>query len=97
MKTSSNILLAIGLAVARHQLADAMSSWGLLAPRQPSPTLRPSNWPTNLAYLGTGIVVGGVAALLLAPATGQVTRAQLSKKAAEVLAEVAAGAPDAAT
>jgi hypothetical protein len=89
---SKNLLLAIGLAVARHQLAEAMSSWGLLTPRQTGRAYRNSHWPENLAYLGTGLVVGGVAALLLAPASGQVTRAQLSKKAAEALAEVAAGA-----
>lgn len=94
MKTSTNILLAIGLAVARHQLADVISSWGLVAPR---PTQRDRNWPSNLACLGTGIAVGGVAALLLAPASGRVTRAQLSKAAAEVLAEVAADSPNDAT
>ncbi len=95
MKIPNNILLKIGLAVARQQLAGVMSNWGLLAgPRRQAPR---RDWPTNLAYLGTGLAVGGVAALLLAPASGQVTRAQLSKKVAEVLSEVAAEPSDGLT
>lgn len=45
---------------------------------------RRSSWPQNLTYLGAGIVVGGVTALLLAPSSGEETRARLVKKAGEL-------------
>lgn len=47
-------------------------------------TRRHSSWPQNLALLGAGALVGGVAALLLAPSSGQETRARLAKKAEEL-------------
>jgi hypothetical protein len=41
---------------------------------------RRSHVPENLAFLGVGIVVGGVAALLLAPMSGEETREKLTRK-----------------
>jgi hypothetical protein len=45
---------------------------------------RRSSWPQNLACLGAGIVVGGVGALLLAPASGAETRAKVAKRVEEL-------------
>jgi hypothetical protein len=78
-------LLSLGAAVAGTKLAqmvgqfdfdsalgNALGGIGLARRR--------SHIPENIAFLGIGIVVGGVAALLLAPASGEETRDKLSRK-----------------
>jgi hypothetical protein len=74
-------LLSLGAAVAGTKLAHLFSQIDLdhalgglgLARRR-------THIPENVAFLGIGIVVGGVAALLLAPASGEETRDKLTRK-----------------
>jgi hypothetical protein len=85
MHKARNTLLSIGAAVASTKLASAISDLqfnDLLRPLGLS--RRRMYWPQNLAYLGAGILVGGVTALLLAPSSGQVSRQRLAKKADEL-------------
>src|SRR5688572_15099610 len=74
-------LLSLGAAIAGTKLVhmftqfdveDALGRVGLARRR--------THVPENLAFLGAGIIVGGVAALLLAPASGEETGDKLSRK-----------------
>ena len=80
MKTKK-ALLSLGAAIAGSKLAhmitqidfdDTLGRVGLARRR--------THAPENLAFLGIGIVVGGVAALLLAPSSGEETREKLSRR-----------------
>jgi hypothetical protein len=85
MLKASNTLLSIGAAVASSKLASAISDLEFNDVLRPlGLSRRRMYWPQNLAYLGAGIVVGGVTALLLAPASGRVSRQRLAKKAEEL-------------
>lgn len=79
--TTKKALLSLGAAIAGSKLAqmvshldfdDALGRVGLAKRR--------THAPENLAFLGIGIVVGGVAALLLAPSSGEETREKLSRR-----------------
>ena len=78
---ASTIALSIGSALAAGALAkfstrldvdDVLSNVGL--------TRRRSHWLEHLAWLGAGAAVGAGSALLLAPSSGQRTRAELSRQ-----------------
>jgi hypothetical protein len=85
MKNVRNILLSIGAAIASTKIIRAVSDIELddvLAPVGLS--RRRSHIGTDLAMLGAGILVGGAAALIFAPMSGQETRRRLSEKADEL-------------
>jgi hypothetical protein len=85
MQPVRNVLLSVGIAMATRKLLRTFS--GLDADTLLGPiglTRRRSHWPENLAFIGAGIVVGGVTALLLAPGSGRETRAQVAKTAGKL-------------
>jgi hypothetical protein len=85
MTNMRNVLFSIGAAIASTKIIRAFSDLGLddvLAPVGLS--RRRSHVGTDLAMLGAGILVGGAAALIFAPASGQETRRRLSAKADEL-------------
>lgn len=85
MHTTRNILLSLGAAIASTKLVHLISGLELDDVLRPiGLAQRRGHWPNNLAFLGAGIVVGGVTALLLAPSSGQQARARLAKKADEL-------------
>lgn len=89
MQTTRNTLLSLGAAIATTKLARLVSALELDDVLRPvGLARRRRRWPDNLALVGAGILVGGVAALLLAPSSGAKTRARVASKAAE-LGEVA--------
>jgi hypothetical protein len=81
MLTNNKTLLSLGAAIAGTKLAQLITHFDVdhalggvgLARRR-------THIPENLAFLGAGIFVGGVAALLLAPCSGAETRDRLSHK-----------------
>lgn len=82
MHKARNTILSIGAAIASTKLASLISGLefdDVLRPMGLS--RRRAHWPENLAYLGAGIALGGVAALLLAPSSGQEARQRLARKA----------------
>ena len=88
MMKARNILLSIGAAIASTKLAhmisdieleDVLGTVGL--------SRRRTHVPENLAFLGAGILVGGAAALLLAPMSGEETRQRLAQKADDLRGE----------
>jgi hypothetical protein len=82
MHKTRNTLLSIGAAIASTKLASVISDFELNDALRPLGLARRRlYWPQSLAYLGAGIVVGGVTALLLAPSSGQVARRRLVEKA----------------
>jgi hypothetical protein len=85
MQTAKKTLISAAAGIATHQLTQLVSSWDLQRLLTPlGLTRRRSTWPTNLAFLGAGVLVGGVTALLLAPSSGEEARAKLAKKAGEL-------------
>jgi len=85
-----NVLLSVGVAIATRKILRTISSLDFDAMLRPiGLSQRRRHWPENLAFLGAGIVVGGVTALLLAPQSGEETRARVAKTAAK-LGEAAA-------
>ena len=85
MHRTRNILLSLGAAIASTKLVHLISDLELDDVLRPiGLSQRRGHWPQNLAFLGAGVVVGGVTALLLAPSSGQQTRARLAKKADEL-------------
>jgi hypothetical protein len=85
MHKTRNTLLSIGAAIASTKLASVISDFELNDALRPLGLARRRlYWPQSLAYLGAGIVVGGVTALLLAPSSGQVARQRIAKKADEL-------------
>ncbi len=89
MQNLKSTLLSLGAAIATTKLAHLVTSVELNDVLRPvGLSRRRAQWPSNLALLGAGIVVGGVAALLLAPSSGEQTRARVARKASE-LGEVA--------
>jgi YtxH-like protein len=85
MHRTRNALLSLGAAIASTKFAHLISDLDVDDVLRPiGLSRRRRHWPENLAFLGAGLVVGGVAALLLAPSSGQQTRAQLAKKADEL-------------
>jgi hypothetical protein len=89
MKNTKATLLSMGAAIASAKLSRAISTLELDDLLRPMGLeRRHAEWPAKLAFLGAGIVVGGVAALLLAPASGALTRTRLARKA-EALTEAA--------
>jgi hypothetical protein len=89
MQNPKNTLLSLGAAIATTKLAHLLSGLALNDVLRPvGLSRRRSQWPGHLAFLGAGIVVGGVTALLLAPSSGEQTRARVARKAGE-LGEVA--------
>jgi len=78
-------LLSIGAAIASAQVARAMSTLDFDDVLRPfGLARRRGDWPAKLAFLGAGIVLGGVGALLFAPASGASTRARIAGKAEEL-------------
>src|SRR6188768_2064704 len=89
MQTVKNTLLSLGAAIATTKLAHMVSDLEFDDMLRPvGLSRRRARWPGNLALIGAGIFVGGALAILLAPASGQETRARVAKKAGE-LGEVA--------
>jgi hypothetical protein len=85
-----NVFLSVGIAIATRRLLRTFSSLGFDTVLEPlGLTRRRRHWPENLAFIGAGIVVGGVTALLLAPGSGRETRAHVAKTAGK-LGEAAA-------
>ncbi len=85
MKLDKKSLLSIGAAIASTKLAQMFASLELDDVLRPvGLSRRHRSWPGNLVFLGAGILVGGVGALLLAPNSGQQTRLRLAKKAGEL-------------
>ena len=86
MYRTKNTLLSLGAAIAGTKLVRLISDLELDDVLRPIGLARRRGyWPQNLALLGAGIVVGGVTALLLAPSSGQQSRARLAKKADELV------------
>ena len=85
MQKFKSTLLSLGAAIATTKLAHLFSDLELDDVLRPvGLTRRHSRWPGHLAFLGAGIVVGGVSALLLAPTNGEEARLRLAKKAGEL-------------
>jgi hypothetical protein len=85
MQTVPKTLLSAAAGIASTRLAHLMSDLDLNVLIRPlGLTQRRSSWPQNLAFLGAGIVAGGVAALLLAPSSGRETRARFATRAREL-------------
>jgi len=85
MNNIRNILFSVGAAIASTKIIRAVSDIGLddvLAPMGLS--RRRSHVGADLALLGAGMLVGGAAALIFAPSSGQETRRLLSEKADEL-------------
>jgi hypothetical protein len=90
MLKARNALLSLGAAIATTKIAHVISGLELDDLLRPVGLVRRRGyWPEKLAFLGAGVVLGGVAALLLAPSSGEQTRRRLAEKASE-LGEAAA-------
>jgi hypothetical protein len=82
MQNVRKTLLSAAAGMATTGLAHAISDWDVDVLLRPMGLMRRrSAWPQNLALVGAGIFIGGVTALLLAPASGQETRAKLAANA----------------
>jgi hypothetical protein len=102
--SAGKMLLSIGSAIAASKLARSISDV------EPDDLLnfvglsrRRSHVAEDIAFLLTGVVVGAGAALLLAPASGEQTRARIGKEldslkesAKDVMNEAAQGVREAA-
>jgi hypothetical protein len=85
MQNVRNILLSIGAAIASTKIIRAVSDLGVEDVLSPfGLSRRRSHLAQDLALLGTGIIVGGAAALIFAPSSGRETRERLAKKADEL-------------
>jgi hypothetical protein len=85
MHRTRNTLLSLAAAIAGTKFVRMMSDLEIDDVLRPIGLSRRRHlWPEKLAFLGAGIVVGGVTALLLAPSSGQQTRARLAKRADEL-------------
>jgi len=85
MPNTKRTLLSLGAAIATTKLAHMVSGMELDDVLRPvGLARRRRQWPGKLAFLGAGIVVGGVTALLLAPSAGEQARARVAKKAGEL-------------
>jgi len=85
MQKVRSTLLSLGAAIASTQLAHMVSALELDDVLRPvGLSRRRSRWPGQLAFLGAGIVLGGVGALLFAPTSGEEARLRLAKKAGEL-------------
>lgn len=85
MQSVRNMIFSIGAAIAGTKIVRAVSDIeadDLLAPLGLS--RRRSHLATDLALLGTGMLVGGAVAILLAPASGRETRERIASKANEL-------------
>jgi len=85
MQNVRNIIFSIGAAIAGTKIVRAVSDLemdDLIAPLGLS--RRRSHLATDLALLGTGMLVGGAVAILLAPASGRETRERIASKANEL-------------
>jgi hypothetical protein len=78
-------LLSIGAAAISTKLARTLSGLEFDDVLRPlGLSRRHSHWPENLAFLGVGVIVGGITGLMLAPSSGRVTRERFAKKADEL-------------
>jgi hypothetical protein len=85
MKNTKATLLSIGAAIASAKISHAISTLELDDLLRPlGLARRHGEWPAKLAFLGVGIVVGGVGALLFAPGSGAWTRSRIASKAEEL-------------
>lgn len=85
MQTLRNIVLSVGAAIAGTKIVRAVSDLefdDVLAPIGLS--RRRSHAAQDLVLLGTGIVLGGAAALIFAPMSGRETRQRIANKADEL-------------
>jgi hypothetical protein len=82
---TKKFLWSIGAAIASTKIAHAITDLGVDDMLRPvGLSRRRTHIPENLAFLGVGIVIGGVAALLLAPTSGEEARARISRKVDEL-------------
>jgi hypothetical protein len=89
MSRVRNTLISLAVSVAGRQVLNSIASRGLDQVLRPiGLTRRQSQWPANLAYVGLGVVLGGVTGLLLAPPSEERRHARLTRKA-EWLAQAA--------
>jgi hypothetical protein len=82
MNKTKAMALSIGAAIASAKVAYALTTFefdDLLRPL--GVARRHREWPSKLAFLGAGIVIGGVGALLFAPASGSSTREKIAQQA----------------
>jgi len=85
MQNVRNILLSIGAAVAGTKLVRAISDIEVDDVLSPiGLARRRSHVAADLALLGTGVLVGGVLALVFAPMSGRETRQRIARKADEL-------------
>lgn len=85
MQMKNSTLLSIAAAaVASTKFAHMISALEFDDVLRPLGLSQRRGWSEKLAFLGAGIVVGGVAALLFAPSSGAKTRERLAKKADEL-------------
>ena len=85
MQNVRNMLLSIGAAIAGTKIVRAVSDLGvddMLSPLGLS--RRRSHLATDIALLGTGMLVGGAVALIFAPMSGRETRERIARKADEL-------------
>jgi gas vesicle protein len=76
-----NTLISVGAGIVSAGLARAVSQLELNDLLRPLRLSRRSNpWGEKLAFLGAGVAVGGLCALLFAPNNGQETRSKLAQK-----------------
>lgn len=82
---AKKMLFSVGAAIASTKLAHLITDLGVDDVLRPvGLSRRRSHVPENLAFLGIGVLVGGAAALLLAPSSGEETRRTLARKAEEL-------------
>jgi hypothetical protein len=85
MQTRKASLLSIGAAVVSASVARATSALGIDGAFRPFSLVRfRGEWAGRLAVLGAGMLVAGVGALLLAPASVARPRSRIAKGSGRV-------------
>ena len=85
MNNIRNTLFSLGAAIAGTKIIRSVSGIEMddvLAPL--GLTRRRPHVAQSLTLLGVGVIIGGAAALLLAPSSGRETRQRIAKKANEL-------------
>jgi hypothetical protein len=81
LNTIKAMLMSMGVGVASAKVAYAISTFELDDALRPlGLARRHSEWPAKLAFLGVGIVIGGLGSLLVARTNGSSTREKIAGK-----------------